>query len=70
MECSSAFLDLIQQQSLAVLNNIVMMDESTISSQTAGMKRKLIQWVKKGQPGPVKGGVHTTRSNQMVLVFF
>jgi CRISPR/Cas system-associated endonuclease Cas1 len=29
-----------------------------------------MQWVKKGQAGPVKARVHASRSKQMVLVFF
>jgi hypothetical protein len=35
-----------------------------------GQKKTVDAIVKKGQPGPVKGCVNTTRSNQMVLVFF
>jgi hypothetical protein len=34
------------------------------------MKKQSMQWVKKGQPGPVNAHVHATRSKQMVLVFF
>jgi hypothetical protein len=30
----------------------------------------LIQWAKKGQPGPIKAHVYATRSKQTVLVFF
>ncbi len=70
VDCSNAFLDLIRRQSLAVLNNIVTMDESAVSFHTPETKKQSMQWVKKGQPGPIKARVHTTRSKQMVLVFF
>ncbi len=70
MECSNAFLDLIRRQSLAVLNNIVTMDESAVLFHTPETKKQLMQWVKKGQPGPIKVRVQATRSKQMVFVFF
>jgi [histone H3]-lysine36 N-dimethyltransferase SETMAR len=55
---------------MAVLNNIVTMDESAVSFHTPETKQQSKQWVKKGQPGPIKARVHATRSKQMVLVFF
>ncbi len=55
---------------MAVLNIIVTMDESAISFHTPEMKKQSMQWVKKGQPGPIKARVHATRSKQMVLMFF
>jgi hypothetical protein len=33
-------------------------------------EKQLMQWVKKGQPGPIKARVYATRSKQTVLVFF
>ncbi len=61
---------MIRPQTLAVLNNIVTMDESVVSFNTPGTKKQSMQWVKKGQPGPIKARVHATRSKQMVLMFF
>ncbi len=55
---------------MAVLNNIVTMDESAVSFHTSETKKQLTEWVKKGQPGLIKARVHATRSKQMVLVFF
>jgi hypothetical protein len=55
---------------LAALNNIVTMNESAVSSHTPETKRQSKQWVKKGQPGPLKTKVHPSRVKQMVLVFF
>ncbi len=60
---------LIQWHSLAVLSNIVIMDESAISFHNLDTKKQPMQWSKKSQPVPVKARVHTTRSMQMVLVF-
>jgi hypothetical protein len=63
-------MQVLQRLSLAVLNNIVIMDESAISFRTPEMKRPLKQWLKKGQPGPLKAKVHASRMKQMVLIFF
>jgi hypothetical protein len=38
-EYSNAFLDLIRQQSLTVLNNIITMDKSAVSFHTPEMKK-------------------------------
>jgi AraC-like DNA-binding protein len=70
VEKSQDFVKLVQRRSMAVLNNIVTMDESAVSFHTPETKQQSKQWVKKGQPGPIKARVHATRSKQMVLVFF
>jgi histone-lysine N-methyltransferase SETMAR len=70
VEMSRDFLQLVQRQSMAVLDNIVTMDESAVSFHTPETKKQSKQWVKKGQPGPIKARVHATRTKQMVLVFF
>jgi histone-lysine N-methyltransferase SETMAR len=64
------FLALLRRHSLALLNNIVTMDESAVSFHTLVTKRMSKQWVKKGQPDPRKAKVHATRTKKMVLVFF
>jgi hypothetical protein len=58
------------KKSARVVRKLLSTDESTISFQALGTKKHLMQLVKKGQPGPVKSGVNTTRSDQMVLIFF
>ncbi len=67
---SEDFIQLLQRLSLAVLNNIVIMDESATSFHTPETKRQSKQWVKKDQPGPLKAKVHALRAKQMVLIFF
>ncbi len=67
---SEDFLQLLWKHSLAALNNIVTMDESAVSFHTPETKQQSKQWVKKGQPGPLKAKVHASRTKQMVLVFF
>ncbi len=67
---SSDFLALLRRHSLALLNNIVTMDESAVSFHTPETKRASKEWVKKGLPGPRKAKVHATRTKKMVLVFF
>jgi hypothetical protein len=62
------FLALICGCSMAMLDSIVMMDESAVSFHTPESKMQSKQWTKKGQPGPIKAKVHATRSK--VLVFF
>jgi histone-lysine N-methyltransferase SETMAR len=66
---SEDFLQLLRKHSLAALNNIVTMDESAVSFHTPETKQQSKQWVKKGQPGPLKAKVHASRTKQ-VLVFF
>jgi hypothetical protein len=67
---SEDFLQLLWKHSMAALNNIVTMDESAVYFHTPETKRQSKQWVKKGQPGPLKVKVHASRLKQMVLVFF
>jgi hypothetical protein len=52
------FLGLLQQHSLPVLDNIVIMGESAVSFHTPEMKRQSKQWVKNCQPGPWKARIH------------
>jgi len=64
------FRQLVQRRSKVVLNNIVTMDESAVSFHTPETKRQSKQWIKKGQPGPIKAQVHASRQKQMVLAYF
>ncbi len=70
MKRSEDFLQLLRRRSLAVLDNIVTMDECAVSFHTPETKRQSRQWVKKGQQGPIKARVQASRTKQMVLVFF
>lgn len=67
---SEALLAMVRRRSKAVLDNIVTMDESAVSFHTPETKRQSMQWLPKGQPGPIKAKVHATRTKQMVLCFF
>jgi hypothetical protein len=67
---SEACLAMIHRSSKAMLENIVMMDESVVSFHTPETKQQSKQWLKKGEPGPIKAKVHVTRAKQMVLAFF
>jgi histone-lysine N-methyltransferase SETMAR len=67
---SEALLAMVRRRSLAVLDNVVTMDESAVSFHTPETKRQSMQWLPKGQPGPIKAKVHATRTKQMVLCFF
>jgi histone-lysine N-methyltransferase SETMAR len=67
---SEEFLKLIRRHSKWILGNIVTMDETAVSFHTPETKQQSKQWVKKGQPGPLKARVHASRTKQMVLVFF
>jgi hypothetical protein len=55
---------------MSILDNIVTMDESAVSFHTPETKQQSMQWLPKGQPGPVKAKVHATRTKPMVLAFF
>jgi hypothetical protein len=55
---------------MAILDYIVTIDKSTVSFYTPDSKQQYRQWLTKGQHGPVKTKVHTTRIKQMVLALF
>jgi histone-lysine N-methyltransferase SETMAR len=67
---SEAFLAMVRRRSKAILENIVTMDESAVSFHTPETKEQSKQWLKKGEPGPIKAKVHATRTKQIVLAFF
>jgi hypothetical protein len=67
---SELFLAMVRRCSMSLLDNIVAMDESVVSFHTPETKQQSMQWLPKGQPGPVKAKVHATRTKQMVLAFF
>jgi hypothetical protein len=46
------------------------MDETILSYHTPETKRQAKQWIEKGQPGPIKARVHTSRTKQILLAFF
>ncbi len=43
---------------------------SAVSFSTLETKRKSIQWVEGGRPGPIKARVNASRMKQVVLLFF
>ncbi len=53
-----------------VLNNVVTVDESTVSFHTPEKKWQSRQWVKNGKPGPSKARVARFKDEAIVLVFF
>jgi hypothetical protein len=67
---SEAFLAMVRRRFKAILENIVTMDESAVSFHTPETKEQSKQWLKKGEPGPIKAKVQATRTKQMVLAFF
>jgi histone-lysine N-methyltransferase SETMAR len=67
---SELFLVMIGRRSMSLLDNIVTMDELAVSFHTPETKQQSMQWLPKGDPGPVKAKVHVTRTKQMVLAFF
>jgi hypothetical protein len=59
---SELFLAMVRCHSMLLLDNIVTMDESAVSFHTPETKQQSMQWLLKGQPGPVKAKVRTTRT--------
>jgi hypothetical protein len=60
------FISAVRRRSMAMLDNIVTM----ISHHTPETKKQSKQWIKKGQPGPLKARVHASQTKQMILAFF
>jgi septum formation topological specificity factor MinE len=52
VDYSGDYLDLLRGHSLAVLNNIVSMDESAVSFHTLETKKQSMQWVEKTSQDP------------------
>jgi hypothetical protein len=55
---------------MAMMDRIVTMDETMVCYHTPETKRQSKQWVKRGQPGPIKAKVHASWTKQMVMPFF
>ena len=53
-----------------MLDQIVTMDETMVSFNTPETKKQSKRWIRKGQPGPIKARVPSSRTKQMVLAFF
>ena len=70
VERCDEFLRLVRRRSKSVLDSIVTMDESAVSFHTPETKQQSKQWIKKGQPGPIKARVHASRQKQMLLAYF
>jgi hypothetical protein len=66
----TAFIAAVQCRSMVMLDNMVTMDETMVCHHTPETKKQSMQWVKKGQPGPLKARVHASRTKQMLLAFF
>jgi hypothetical protein len=59
----------MHRHSMAMLDNIVMMDETMVSDHMPQTKRQLKQLIKKGLPGPVKAKVTASRTRQIIIAF-
>ena len=64
------FVAAVRRRSMSMLDCIVTMDETMVSYHTPTTKRQSMQWIPKGQPGPIKAKVQASRTKQMVLAFF
>jgi hypothetical protein len=70
VRASENFLPLVRCCSMAILEKIATMNESADSFHTLETTQQSRQWLPKGQPGPVKAKVHSTRTKQMIPAFF
>jgi hypothetical protein len=57
----------MHRHSMAMLDNIVMMDETMVSDHMPQTKRQLKQSIKKGLSGPVKAKVTASRTRQIII---
>jgi histone-lysine N-methyltransferase SETMAR len=64
------FVAAVNRRSMAMLDNIVTMDETMVCYHTPQTKKQSKQWIKKGLPGPIKARVHASRTKQMVMALF
>jgi hypothetical protein len=64
------FIAAVFRRSMLMLDNIIMMVESKISYHAPETKRQSKQLIKKGLSGPQKVKMLTSRTKQMMLMFF
>jgi hypothetical protein len=64
------FLALVRRCSVAMLDSMVTIDESAVSFHSWRPSSSRSNGLKKVSLDPFQGKVHSTRSKQMVLVFF
>jgi hypothetical protein len=64
------FVAAVDRSSMAMLDQIITMDETMVSYHTPQTKRQSKQWIKKGKPGPIKAKVYASQTKQMLLAFF
>jgi hypothetical protein len=67
---SQEFVDAVERSGLSMLDRIITMDGTLVSSFTPETKRMSKEWTLKGKPGPLKAKVQASRSKQMVFAFF
>jgi len=60
----------VDRDYVTFLDELVTMDETIVSLNTRESKKMSEQWVKKGQPGPIKARVYTSLNKIMVLEIF
>jgi histone-lysine N-methyltransferase SETMAR len=65
----SKFVAVFDCSSMAMLDQIITMDEMMVSYRTPQNKKQSKQWIKKGKPGPSKARVNASRTKQMLLEF-
>jgi hypothetical protein len=61
------FVAAVECSSMAMLDQIITIDETMVSYNTPQTKRQSKQWIEKGKPGPTKAKVHASRTK---LAFF
>jgi hypothetical protein len=70
----SEFVAPIDRSSIAMLDQIITMDETMVetmvSIHTPQTKKQSKQWFEKRKPGPIKARVHASQKKQMLLAFF
>ncbi len=64
------FVAAVDHSSMAMLDQIITIDETMVSYHTPQTKRQSKQWIEKGKPGPIKAKVHASQTKQMFLAFF
>jgi hypothetical protein len=62
VQVRSEFIAVVHPHPLAMLDSIVTMDEMMVCYHTPQMKKQSQQWIKKGQPVPLKAKVHANRT--------
>jgi hypothetical protein len=70
VQVCAEFITAVHLHSLVMLDFVVTMDETMVWYHMPQRKKQSQQWIKKGQPGPIKAKAQASLTKQLMLASF